>query len=123
MGCFDLMDAKARFDTYSEARKRSYRGDGGNGNCEFQFRLQNDISGKEQNPIRLTATATLLHGDVTEMMSEHIADASIDLAIADVPYFIRGSPETTATDLYIQRNGMKPLFQRGMGSVRQHRTI
>ena len=30
-GCFDLMDAKARFDTYSEARKRNYRGDGGNG--------------------------------------------------------------------------------------------
>ena len=41
---------------------------------------------------------------------EHITDASIDLAIADVPYFIRGSPETTATDNYIQQNGMKPLF-------------
>ena len=47
---------------------------------------------------------------MTDMMSEHISDGSIDLAIADVPYFIRGSPEVTATDLYIHRNGMKPLF-------------
>ena len=33
-GCFDLMDAKTRFDTYSEARKRSYRGDSENGICD-----------------------------------------------------------------------------------------
>jgi site-specific DNA-methyltransferase (adenine-specific) len=44
------------------------------------------------------------------MMGEHVASGSIDLAIADVPYFIRGSPDTTATDVYIERNGMKPTF-------------
>ena len=64
----------------------------------------------KENPIRLTATATLLHGDVTHMMSEHIADGSIDLAIADVPYFIRGPTEVTAKDAYIHRNGMKAPF-------------
>ena len=63
------------------------------------------------NPINLTATATLLHGDVADMMHKHISDGSVDLAIADVPYFLRGSPEITATDIYIQQSGMKPLFK------------
>jgi DNA modification methylase len=85
-GCFDLMDAKKRFDTYLAA------------------------PGVVRNPIRLTATATLLHGDVTDMMRKHILDGSIDLAIADVPYFLRGPEEPTVTDFYIQKNGMKPLF-------------
>ena len=59
----------------------------------------------------MTATATLLHGDVTDMMHKHISDASVDLAIADVPYFLRGPQEPTVTDFYIQQNGMKPLFK------------
>jgi site-specific DNA-methyltransferase (adenine-specific) len=108
-GAFDLMDAKARFDTYSEARKRNYRGDGGNG-IVVPFPLTKRHIAAEGSPIRLSATATLLHGDVTEMMAEHIADASIDLAIADVPYFIRGPIEATAMDAYIDRNGVKVPF-------------
>ena len=44
------------------------------------------------------------------MMSKHISDGSVDLAIADVPYFLRGAEEPTVTDFYIQKNGMKPLF-------------
>jgi site-specific DNA-methyltransferase (adenine-specific) len=110
VGCFDLMDTKARFDTYSESRKKGFRGGTGMGG-DFPIRLQNDTWPGCENPIRLTSTATLLHGDVTDMMGEHIEDASIDLAIADVPYFVRGSPETTATDLYIQKSNMKPLFK------------
>jgi DNA modification methylase len=46
--------------------------------------------------------------DVTDMMVEHIADASIDLAIVDVPYFIRGPIE--AMEPHIHRNGMKVPF-------------
>jgi len=106
-GCFDLMDAKARFDTYSKSRTRSYRDDTGMGSVLPNPRTERRSDG---SPIRLTATATLLHGDVTAMMREHIADGSIDLAIADVPYFLRRSPATTAADLYIEHNGMKPMF-------------
>lgn len=107
VGCFDLMDAKKRFDTYSESRKRSYRGDVGMGS-DFPIHPQNDIRPSSMSPIRLSATATLLHGDVANMMREHIADASIDLAIADVPYFIRGPIEVA--EPYIYRNGMKAPF-------------
>jgi site-specific DNA-methyltransferase (adenine-specific) len=108
-GCFDLIDAKNRFDTYSEARKRNYRGQGGTGTV-VPLPSAKRHQPAEGNPIRLTATAALLHGDVTDMMGEHIADASIDLAIADVPYFIRGPIEATATDIHIRRNGMKAPF-------------
>jgi hypothetical protein len=103
------MDAKMRFDTYSESRKKSYRGEPGMGS-DFPIRLQNNQRPRSKGPISLTATATLLHGDVTEMMQNHIADSSVDLAIADVPYFLRGPQEPTVTDFYIQQNGMKPLF-------------
>jgi DNA modification methylase len=106
-GAFDLMDTKKRFDTYSEARKRNYRGDGGNGTVVPFPPTERHLATKG-NPIRLTATATLLHGDVTDMMAEHVADASIDLAIADVPYFIRGPIE--AMEPHIHRNGMKAPF-------------
>jgi site-specific DNA-methyltransferase (adenine-specific) len=108
-GCFDLMDAKKRFDTYSEAQKRSYRGDTGLGTVVPNPGTERH-QGTAGKPIRLTATATLLHGDVTDMMRKHISDGSVDLAIADVPYFLRGAEEPTVTDFYIQKNGMKPLF-------------
>jgi hypothetical protein len=124
VGCFDLIDAKKRFDTYSQARQKSYRGDVGMGS-DFPIHLQNDNQPRGKNPIRLSATATLLHGDVTEMMVEHIGDASIDLAIADVPYFLRG-PKTAATDLYTQQNGAKPLFNEEwdhFDSIEQYETF
>ena len=106
-GCFDLMDAKARSDTYSEARIRSYRDDTRMGSVLPSPRAERRLAG---NPIRLSATATLLRGDVTDMMREHVTDGSVDVAIADVPYFLRRSPSTTAADLYIEHNGMKPMF-------------
>ena len=108
-GCFDLMDAKRRFDTYSKARKRSHQGDGRLGTVVPNPGTERH-QGTAGKPIRLTATATLLHGDVTDMMRKHISDGSVDLAIADVPYFLRGAEEPTVTDFYIQKNGMKPLF-------------
>ena len=108
-GCFDLMDAKNRFDTYSDARKLSPQGDGGLGTVVPNPFTQRH-KGTAGELIRLTATATLLHGDVTDMMRKHISNGSIDLAIADVPYFLRGPEEPTITDVYIQKNGMKPLF-------------
>jgi site-specific DNA-methyltransferase (adenine-specific) len=74
--------------------------------------------------ISLSSTANLLHGDVTEMMREHISEGAIDLAIADVPYFIRGPTE--ATDAYIHRNGMKTPFNEEwdrFGSIEQYETF
>ncbi len=108
-GCFDLMDAKARFDTYSEARKPSYQGGYAVGTTVPIPRTARH-PGAQGKPIRLTATATLLHGDVTTMMRAHVTDGSVDLAVADVPYFLRKSPEATITDFYVHQNGMKPLF-------------
>src|SRR3954454_15570035 len=61
-------------------------------NCSSPFGSPN-IGVVDKNPIRLSATATLLHGDVMEMTRQHLADASIDLVIADVPYFLRGPEE------------------------------
>ena len=108
-GCFDLMDAKKRFDTYSKAQKRVHQGEGGLGTVVPNPGTERH-QGTAGKPIRLTATATLLHGDVTDIMRKHISDGSVDLAIADVPYFLRGAEEPTVTDFYIQKNGMKPLF-------------
>jgi hypothetical protein len=85
-GCFDMMDAKARFDGYSEARKSSYRRGNAMGTTVPNRPAQRPQE-QAHNPIRLTAGITLLHGDVTAMTHEHIADGSVDLAIADVPYF------------------------------------
>lgn len=108
-GCFDLMDAKQRFATYSEARKRSYRGDNGLGTL-VPIRASERPQTRSVNPIRLTKTASLLHGDVSDMMREHLADASIDVAIGDVPYFLRGPEENPSTDCHAQQTGKKPLF-------------
>ena len=101
-GCFDLMDAMNRFDTYSAAQKRSHRGDGGLGTGVPNPDTQRHQSAAGK-PIRLTAIATLLHGDVTDMMRKHISDGSIDVAIADVPYFLRGPEEPTVTDFISRR--------------------
>ena len=109
-GCFDLMDAKQQFDTYSQAGKQGHR-DGNRIGTGVPNPLTKRHHAMVGYPINLTATATLLHGDVTDMMHKHISDGSVDLAIADVPYFLRGSPEITATDIYIQQSGMKPLFK------------
>ena len=43
------------------------------------------------------------------MMRQQIATGSIDLAIADVPYFMRSPGQTTVT-AFDQRDGKKPLF-------------
>jgi site-specific DNA-methyltransferase (adenine-specific) len=107
-GCFDLMDAKQRFDTYSESRQRSYRGDA-RLRTEIPVLPAKRLPAEEKNPIKLTQTATLLHGDVTHMMRQQIATGSIDLAIADVPYFMRSPGQTTVT-VFDQRDGKKPLF-------------
>jgi hypothetical protein len=96
-GFFDLMDAKKRFDTYSKAQKRVHQGDGGLGTVVPNPDTERH-QGTAGKPIRLTTTATLLHGDVTDMMRKHISDSSVDLAIADVPYFLRGAEEPTVTD-------------------------
>jgi DNA modification methylase len=121
-GCFDLMDSKARFDSYSESRKESYRSGRAIGTV-IPMPPVKPCQAPEQNPISLTATAMLLHGDVTDMMARHVADGSVDLAIADVPYFLRGPEGTAITDLKAGQNGGKPLFSEEwdrFGSIEEY---
>jgi DNA modification methylase len=108
-GCFDLLDAKARFDTYSGPRRESYGGPATMGTV-VPIAMTGRTAKATKNPIRLTATATLLHGDVTEMMAAHVTSGSVDVIIADVPYFLRKSAEVTASDFRENQKGMKPLF-------------
>jgi len=108
-GCFDMMDAKSRFDSYSEARKSSYRHDNVVGTTVPNRPAQRHQE-QGHNPIRLTAGVTLLHGDVTAMMHEHVADGSVDLAIADVPYFLRGPEVAQLADFNVSQAGKKPSF-------------
>jgi DNA modification methylase len=108
-GCFDLMDAKARFDTYSGPRRESYGGSATMGTV-VPIAGTKPSTKTAKNPIKLTATATLLHGDVTEMMAAHVTSESVDVIIADVPYFMRKSSEVAVTDFHVNQNGMKPLF-------------
>ena len=65
------------------------------------------------DPIRLTATNSLLHGDVTDMLRRHVADGFADLAIADVPYFLHGPQDAMVAEPVAQQQGKKPMFNEG----------
>jgi site-specific DNA-methyltransferase (adenine-specific) len=41
----------------------------------------------------------------------HTADATADVVIADVPYFIRAGDDLSTTDYYLARNGMTPRLR------------
>ncbi len=76
----------------------------------FPFERPKDSRPWARTLSRLTQTATLLHGDVVEMMRQHLANLSIDVAIADVPYFLRGPQEEVDVELVDHRVGKKPMF-------------
>ena len=107
--CFDLMDAKLRFDTYSKARQAAH-----SGRREMGIAVPKPAAihawPTEPNPITLTKTAMLLQGDATAMMRQHIADGTIDVTIADLPFFMRRPDEPGIVDYLMAHNGMKPPF-------------
>jgi site-specific DNA-methyltransferase (adenine-specific) len=60
------------------------------------------------------------------MLKQHVTDCSVDVAIADVPYFLRGPQDARVTDFYLQQNGMKPLFNEKwdrFDSIEQYETL
>ena len=59
----------------------------------------------------LTPTARLIVGDVVEALQMHAADATADVVIADVPYFIRAGDDLSTTDYYLALNGMTPRLR------------
>jgi site-specific DNA-methyltransferase (adenine-specific) len=102
---FDIMDSKKRSDIRSSAREGAYdvlseRGrpanslstdDTGGSVASMSAKMASSASkiGSPPTPIVLNATSTLLHGDCTQMIRKHIADDTVDVVIADVPYFLR----------------------------------
>ena len=61
--------------------------------------------------LALTPTITAILGDGVEMMRQHIPDSSIDVAVVDVPFYLRVPPEQSVTDYYLELNGEKPRFR------------
>jgi DNA modification methylase len=62
-------------------------------------------------PIFLNEAATLYHGDCHEVL-KRIPAGTIDVVIADPPYFLDVPRDPTVIDHYIKKNGMKPRFRQ-----------
>jgi DNA modification methylase len=60
-------------------------------------------------PIALTKTVTLYHGDCREVLGR-IPSGTIDVVIADPPYFLRQKDWSMVDDLLL-KNGMKPRLR------------
>ena len=104
---FDLMQSHAIGQQYARARAAVARRPAG-----FQNSVRKAGSATSQNAevIDLTPTARLIEGDVVEMLQMHTGDATADVVIADVPYFIRAGDLNT-TDYYLELNGMTPRLR------------
>ncbi len=59
--------------------------------------------------VNLNRTAELYNGDCSEVMQDYIADGTVDVAICDVPYFLRQKDHPTIDHL-IALNGMRKRF-------------
>jgi site-specific DNA-methyltransferase (adenine-specific) len=115
---FEIMDTKKRYDTQSLARgsanfARSQRIAGGHNVPSHTASSKIDFTSIKGTllppPIMLNPTSTLLHGDCIEMLQQHVADDSIDVVIADVPYFLR-QPQNARTGGLIGRHGASARF-------------
>lgn len=62
-----------------------------------------------EGPIALNPTSTLYAGDCREVL-RHIPDATVDVVIADPPYFLRQKEWSLVDDL-LDANGMKPRLR------------
>jgi DNA modification methylase len=61
--------------------------------------------------VALTPTTAVILGDGKDMTRQHISDGEIDVAIIDVPFYLRTPPELSVTDYYIELNGQRPRFR------------
>jgi DNA modification methylase len=64
-----------------------------------------------ERPIVLNKSATLYHGDCREVL-KRIPDGTIDVVIADPPFYLDVPDDETVIDHYIAKNGMKPRFRQ-----------
>jgi DNA modification methylase len=69
------------------------------------------VQGASSTPIILTDRVTLHHGDCRDILPT-IPDETIDVVIADPPFFLDVPAEENVIDHYIQKNGMKPRFRQ-----------
>ncbi len=121
---FDIMDTKKRHDTQSSARESAYNPVSKRNFDAAALVIANDDRRKisrslptdhsnggdgSPKPYALNPTSTLLQGDCIEMMRGHVADNSIDVVIADVPYFLR-QPDQAFTGDLIETRGNGDQF-------------
>lgn len=62
-------------------------------------------------PIILNRTTSMYHGDCREVL-KRIPDGTIDVVIADPPFYLDVPEGETVIDHYIAKNGMKPRFRQ-----------
>ena len=62
-------------------------------------------------PKKLSDRVTLYHGDCRDVLPT-IPDGTIDVVVADLPYFLDAPTDSGVIDHYIQNNGMKPRFRQ-----------
>ena len=63
----------------------------------------------------------MYHGDCREVL-KRIPDGTIDVVIADPPFYLDVPEGETVIDHYIAKNGMKPRFAKN-GTSSRARTI
>jgi DNA modification methylase len=97
-----LMDIKKRDDVYQAAiaRNRSRVRD----IMRPQYSVMPEV-------IRIDPVQTIYTGYVDEMMRKHVPDGSIDLAVADPPYFMQVPEHETITDVKYANYGMRQRFR------------
>jgi DNA modification methylase len=69
------------------------------------------VEGAALAPMILTDRVTLYHGDCRDILPT-IPDTTIDVVIADPPFFLEVPTDKNVIDHYIVKNGMKPRFRQ-----------
>ena len=107
MVAYDLMDDYDR----NEVRLRSRRHDLSPVSQERRKAVIPPLAIQPGERLALTPTTDVILGDGVEMTRQHIADGEIDVAVIDVPFFLRVPPEENVVDYYLELNGEKPRFR------------
>ena len=107
-GFFDLMQSHVIEQHYARARAAVARRPAG---FQNSVRKAGSATSPTDTVTDLTSTAQLIMGDFAETSPIHTADATADVVIADVPYFIRNGDDLNTTDYYLAHNGMAPRLR------------
>jgi site-specific DNA-methyltransferase (adenine-specific) len=105
---FDLMQVHVVGQHYARARAAVARRPAG---FQNSVRKAGYATSPTDTVTDLTSTARLIMGDFAETSPMHSADATADVVIADVPYFIRNGDDLNTTDYYLALNGMAPRLR------------